>query len=73
MLNHLKHKIMKEKKPISCTVFENGPYMITGEFSMKDAKGNEIRVADPTYLCRCGHSKNKPFCDGMHKEMGFKG
>jgi CDGSH-type Zn-finger protein len=46
--------------------------MIKGDFKMVDAKGNEIRVADTTYLCRCGHSKNKPFCDGMHKEIDFK-
>jgi len=62
-----------EEKKIECTVFENGPYMIKGEFKMFDAKGNEIRVADKTFLCRCGHSKNKPFCDGMHKDVDFKG
>jgi CDGSH-type Zn-finger protein len=62
-----------ENKKTECTVFENGPYMVKGDFKMVDAKGNEIRVADTTYLCRCGHSKNKPFCDGMHKEIDFKG
>ena len=62
-----------ENKKTECTVFDSGPYMIKGDFKMVDAKGNEIRVTDTTYLCRCGHSKNKPFCDGMHKEVDFKG
>lgn len=62
-----------ENKKTACTVFDNGPLMLKGDFKMVDAKGNEIQVTDPTYLCRCGHSKNKPFCDGMHKEKNFKG
>jgi CDGSH iron-sulfur domain-containing protein 3 len=62
-----------EKKQTKCTVVDNGPYIVTGDFKMMDARGNEVRVTDPTYLCRCGHSKNKPFCDGMHKEMKFQG
>lgn len=62
-----------ENKKTECTVLENGPIIVKGEFKMTDHKGNEIGVTDPTYLCRCGHSKNKPFCDGMHKEMNFKG
>jgi CDGSH-type Zn-finger protein len=62
-----------QKNSIECTVLDNGPYIIKGDFKMTDAQGNEIRVTNPSYLCRCGHSKNKPFCDGMHKEKGFKG
>jgi CDGSH-type Zn-finger protein len=62
-----------DKKQTECTVFENGPIMIKGDFKMTDAKGNKIEVADTAYLCRCGHSSNKPFCDGAHKEKDFKG
>lgn len=64
---------MEKKEKTTFTLSENGPLIVSGEFSMTDSKGNEIRVTNPTYLCRCGHSKNKPFCDGMHKEKNFTG
>ena len=34
--------------------------------------GHRVTQTKTAYLCRCGHSKNKPFCDGSHKEAGFK-
>lgn len=52
-------------------VLHNGPYEVSGaiELLVKD----EMRLTDdnPYYLCRCGASNNKPFCDGSHKEIGF--
>lgn len=63
---------MEDKNKVEVTAFTNGPYMVKGKFKMLDAKGNELNVTDPTYLCRCGHSKNKPFCDGQHKSLGWK-
>ena len=62
----------KPTKKTECTIRDNGPIIIKGDFTLLDAQGNELPIADPTYLCRCGHSKNKPFCDGMHKQIGFK-
>lgn len=55
-------------------VNRNGPYMVTGTFTISDHKGNQIKVdGDEVFLCRCGESKNKPFCDSTHRECGFKG
>jgi CDGSH-type Zn-finger protein len=53
---------------------KNGPLEVTGTVEVSDASG-ALRPSDedPIYLCRCGHSANKPFCDGSHKKVGFSG
>jgi CDGSH-type Zn-finger protein len=60
---------------MSCkvTVFSNGPIRIEGEFEIVDPNGNVFGLAGRTTigLCRCGHSANKPFCDGAHRTTGF--
>ena len=55
------------------TVNNNGSIRIEGEFSIHDAEGKEFGLGGRTVigLCRCGHSANKPFCDGSHKASGF--
>jgi len=47
----------------------NGSIRLEGEFEIVDAEGNAFDLAGRTVvsLCRCGHSKNKPFCDGSHR------
>ena len=56
------------------TVTNNGPLRLEGEFTICDAAGNAFGLAGRTVisLCRCGHSENKPFCDGSHKQVGFQ-
>ncbi|GAA6209752.1 CDGSH iron-sulfur domain-containing protein [Cognatishimia sp. WU-CL00825] len=51
---------------------ENGPLIVKGVTQMRDAQGNEIACKPVMALCRCGQSKNKPFCDGSHKDAGFE-
>lgn len=56
------------------TIFprENGPYRVDGDIVLVDADGNPIEPPRrPFFLCRCGHSNNKPFCDGTHSKLGF--
>jgi uncharacterized Fe-S cluster protein YjdI len=54
------------------TVLENGPYVLRGDLRiLRD--GEEIAHLEKVALCRCGHSANKPFCDGSHKRVGFVG
>jgi len=62
-----------QEKKTECVVMKDGPYMIKGNFKIIDAQGTEIESADPAFLCRCGHSNNRPFCDGKHRDTGFKG
>jgi CDGSH-type Zn-finger protein len=52
----------------------NGPLEIWGGAKLVDDAGKEYADSgtDPLYLCRCGHSKTKPFCDNSHEEVGFK-
>ncbi|MBO8140953.1 MAG: CDGSH iron-sulfur domain-containing protein [Firmicutes bacterium] len=52
-------------------VRDNGPLKISGPAVLEDAEGNRFATKDPFFLCRCGRSQNKPFCDGSHKE-GFE-
>jgi len=61
---------MNKKNIISPIV--DGPLHITGTLELLDAEGVLLEKAEELYLCRCGHSKNKPYCDGEHKHMGFK-
>lgn len=51
----------------------NGPLMVHGSILVKDHQGNEIQKSNVTAFCRCGASKNKPFCDGTHRTSGFEG
>jgi CDGSH-type Zn-finger protein len=51
---------------------ENGPLVVKGLTSMQDAGGQDIECKPVMALCRCGQSKNKPFCDGSHKDAGFQ-
>jgi CDGSH-type Zn-finger protein len=53
---------------------DNGPMLVEGPFTVVDAAGNAFAI--PTgkpaiALCRCGQSKNRPFCDGTHRDCSF--
>ena len=63
--------------PIKITVTRNGPYQVTGdlaELELHDAGGNAYTLAGQkrVFLCRCGASTTKPFCDGQHTKIGFE-
>ncbi len=60
--------------PAKVTIFNNGSIRVEGDFTVHDADGNPFGLGGRTAigLCRCGHSENKPFCDGSHKRNGFE-
>ncbi len=61
--------------PITVRCRENGPLVVQGALKIVDHLGNEFVIPpgkETVALCRCGHSKNKPFCDGAHKQAGFQ-
>jgi CDGSH-type Zn-finger protein len=49
----------------------NGPLRVDGWFELTAADGTRHVCGEKTWLCRCGASGNKPFCDGTHKKIGF--
>ena len=51
---------------------ENGPLVVKGVTRMVGPDGAEMEAKEVMALCRCGQSKNKPFCDGSHNEAGFE-
>jgi CDGSH-type Zn-finger protein len=58
---------------INITPSENGPYLVSGAVRLTDVDGRDVPHGEHMALCRCGHSKNKPFCDGTHVAIGFDG
>lgn len=63
---------MSDRPTITPT--ENGPYRIEGASEITRMRdGEAIAVDGPSFLCRCGGSQNKPFCDGTHARNGFSG
>lgn len=58
---------------VEIKVRDGGPYKVSGPVRLIDAEGNEfVYQGDrPMVLCRCGHSRTKPFCDASHKRSGF--
>lgn len=59
---------------VKVTVLPNGPLKIEGDVEVIDAAGTVLvpKTKPDVYLCRCGHSANKPFCDGAHSRNAFK-
>lgn len=51
----------------------DGPYQILGDVELLDADGNPIPMPEDgkLFLCRCGQTADKPFCDGTHKRAGW--
>jgi CDGSH-type Zn-finger protein len=54
-------------------IMENGPLLVEGSMEITRPDGTVERKEKTTAFCRCGVSSNKPFCDGQHKKIDFKG
>lgn len=50
----------------------NGPLKVTGNLEVVSGTGRTCNKVGEAYLCRCGQSQNKPYCDGSHKAAGFQ-
>jgi CDGSH-type Zn-finger protein/uncharacterized Fe-S cluster protein YjdI len=50
----------------------NGPLRVRGNLEIVSGTGRAVARVTSAYLCRCGGSANKPFCDGTHAKIGFR-
>lgn len=57
--------------PIEVTPIKDGPLKVSGPHEVTCGTGRTIKRGSAAFLCRCGASNNKPFCDGAHKKAGF--
>lgn len=87
MKEEMRKKSNISNNSMKITVLMNGPYMVTGRVPLitseicKDEDGNRLiwrefkkyPLKEQYALCRCGHSGNKPFCDGTHAKIHFDG
>jgi CDGSH-type Zn-finger protein/uncharacterized Fe-S cluster protein YjdI len=58
-------------RALTVTPLRNGPLMTNGELEVVTGTGHTVTRSTETFLCRCGASSKKPFCDGSHKKIGF--
>jgi len=58
---------------IKAECMPNGPLIVKGTISVTKSDGSVEEKENMAAFCRCGASKNKPYCDGAHKEAGFEG
>ncbi len=62
----------RRDQPVTITPYRDGPLLVRGPFTMLDQDGAEIEIDRTTVaLCRCGHSRQRPFCDGSHRLTRF--
>jgi CDGSH-type Zn-finger protein/uncharacterized Fe-S cluster protein YjdI len=58
--------------PLEVVPARNGPLLVHGALEVVTGTGRTIARLATTALCRCGHSANKPYCDGSHAKAGFR-
>ena len=62
---------MEEKLNADIVIIKDGPIVVTGEIMIVQPNGVVVQ-SKKSFLCRCGASGNKPYCDGSHKKIDFK-
>ncbi len=50
----------------------DGPLKVAGNLEVVSGTGRTVNRATEVFFCRCGHSRNKPYCDGSHRKAGFQ-
>ena len=58
-------------EPVTIDPKPDGPLHVRGPIDLQNSRGESVTTAEQFWLCRCGGSAKKPFCDGTHKRNGF--
>jgi uncharacterized Fe-S cluster protein YjdI len=58
--------------PVVIALKPDGPLAVEGPVRIELARGEVLEITERVFLCRCGGSADKPFCDGTHKRNGFR-
>jgi CDGSH-type Zn-finger protein/uncharacterized Fe-S cluster protein YjdI len=64
--------LAKRDGPLVIDPQPDGPLKVQGNLEIVSGTGRLVARKESAYLCRCGASQNKPFCDGAHKKIGFR-
>ncbi len=67
----MKNEVCPEEPSAKIRVTKNGPLIVEGNCTLIEWTDKETAINGRFALCRCGASKNKPFCDGTHIKIGF--
>lgn len=59
-------------EPVAIVQHENGPIEVKGALEITSGTGRRLHRGTRVFMCRCGQSRRKPFCDGSHKEAGLQ-
>ena len=70
---HTEHAAVQPAPGMFIECLPDGPILVKGDVVVKKSDGTEEIKAGTIALCRCGASANKPYCDGSHRGVGFKG
>jgi uncharacterized Fe-S cluster protein YjdI len=73
MNNDSPEGVVKVEAETIVETITNGPLMVYGNVTVKDSSGTLTKKNNATAFCRCGGSSNKPYCDGTHKKIIFRG
>lgn len=57
---------------VKITKYDEGPFVVQGDFILVDSSGAAFNTDDTIAICRCGQSKTQPFCDSSHKACGYR-
>lgn len=66
-------EVVEPVLPTEINVIPDGPLWVSGGVPIERSDGEPVETRNRVTMCRCGASKNKPLCDGSHREVGFTG